>query len=58
MKLVTACGDKTSKLCDLQTSGALDEVQDFNNDSPVKSVMFRPGSSGKCLILLCNVFKV
>lgn len=58
MKLVTACGDKTSKLCVLQTSGGLDQAQEFIHDSPVKSVMFRPGSSGKCLMLFCYVFKI
>lgn len=47
MKLVTACGDQTSKLCNLHPSGKLDGIREFVNNSSVKSVMFCPGSSGK-----------
>lgn len=48
MKLVTACGDQTSKLCNLHPSGKLDIIREFVNNSTVKTVMFCPGSSGKC----------
>jgi len=46
MKLITACGDYTSKLCNLNPSGALYEEREFFYNSSVKSVMFCPGSSG------------
>jgi len=46
MKLITACGDQSSKLCNLSPDGALDEEREFIHNSSVKSVMFCPGSSG------------
>jgi len=46
MKLITACGDQSSKLCSLSPSGTLDEETEFFYNSSVKSVMFCPGSSG------------
>lgn len=46
MKLVTACGDQSSKLCSLRPSGTLDQERQFMCNSSVRSVMFCPGSSG------------
>lgn len=46
MKLVTACGDQTSKLFSVTPSGALVEIKMFSHNSSVKTVMFCPGSSG------------
>lgn len=46
MKLITACGDQSSKLCNLSPSGALVEEREFIHNSSVKGVMFCPGSSG------------
>lgn len=46
MKLVTACGDQSSKLCSLHPSGTLDQERQFMYNSSVRSVMFCPGSSG------------
>lgn len=46
MKLVTGCGDQTSKLCTLRPSGELHEEKEFCYNSSVRSVMFCPGSSG------------
>jgi len=46
MKLITACGDQSSKLCNLSPSGVLDVEREFIYNSSVKSVMFCPGSSG------------
>jgi len=46
MKLVTGCGDQTSKLCTLRPSGELHEEQEFFYSASVRSVMFCPGSSG------------
>lgn len=46
MKLLTACGDLTSALCNLHPSGSLEVEKEFNYNSSVKSVMFCPGSSG------------
>lgn len=45
MKLITACGDQSSKLCNLSPSGVLDDEREFIHNSSVKSVMFCPGSS-------------
>ncbi|XP_008188067.2 denticleless protein homolog isoform X2 [Acyrthosiphon pisum] len=45
MKLITACGDQSSKLCNLSPSGVLDVEKEFIYNSSVKSVMFCPGSS-------------
>ncbi|CAI6372891.1 unnamed protein product [Macrosiphum euphorbiae] len=45
MKLITACRDGISKLCNLSPSGVLDEERVFIHNSSVKSVMFCPGSS-------------
>ncbi|KAL4135193.1 hypothetical protein QTP88_006833 [Uroleucon formosanum] len=45
MKLITACGDQSSKLCNLSPSGALVEEREFIHNSSVKGVMFCPGSS-------------
>ncbi|XP_027844129.2 denticleless protein homolog B isoform X1 [Aphis gossypii] len=45
MKLVTGCGDQTSKLCTLRPSGELHEEQEFFYSASVRSVMFCPGSS-------------
>ncbi|XP_050527322.1 denticleless protein homolog B isoform X2 [Daktulosphaira vitifoliae] len=44
MKLITACGDQTTKLCQLTPSGQLIQEREFNYNSSVKSVMFCPGS--------------
>jgi len=46
MKLVTACGDQTSKLCTFNSSGKLLEEREFLYGSSVKSVMFCPESCG------------
>lgn len=46
MKLVTACGDQTSKLCSVLPSGTITELKEFVHCSSVKSAMFCPGSSG------------
>jgi len=46
MKLITACGDQSSKLCNLSPDGTLDEEREFIHNSSVKSVMFCHGSSG------------
>ncbi|XP_025200533.1 denticleless protein homolog B [Melanaphis sacchari] len=45
MKLITACGDQSTKLFNLSPSGVLDEEREFIYHSSVKSVMFCPGSS-------------
>ncbi|XP_026818722.1 denticleless protein homolog B [Rhopalosiphum maidis] len=45
MKLITACGDQSTKLCNLNPSGRLDEEREFMYSSSVKCVMFCPGSS-------------
>ncbi|CAI6353483.1 unnamed protein product [Macrosiphum euphorbiae] len=45
MKLITACRDGISKLCNLSPSGVLAEERVFIHNSSVKSVMFCPGSS-------------
>uniref|UniRef100_A0A2S2QAU7 Protein lethal enticleless n=1 Tax=Sipha flava TaxID=143950 RepID=A0A2S2QAU7_9HEMI len=45
MKIVTACGDQTSKLFSVTPSGNLVEIKVFPHNSSVKSVMFCPGSS-------------
>lgn len=45
MKLVTGCGDQTSKLCTLRPSGELHEEKEFFYSASVRSVMFCPGSS-------------
>ncbi|XP_050439010.1 denticleless protein homolog B isoform X2 [Adelges cooleyi] len=45
MKLITACGDQTSKLCNLDPSGHLVTEKEFFYNSSVKSVMFCPGST-------------
>jgi WD40 repeat protein len=52
MKIVTACGDQTSKLFSVTPSGNLVEIKVFPHNSSVKSVMFCPGSSSmyKCPI--------
>jgi len=46
MKLVTACGDQTSKLCTFSSSGTLVKEREYIYGSSVKSVMFCPESSG------------
>jgi len=46
MKIVTACGDQTSKLLSLNPAGNLKEEREFSYNSSVKTVMFCPGSSG------------
>lgn len=52
MKLVTACGDHSSKLCNVHPSGKIDVIKEFISDSSVRSVMFAPGSHGKCLLFM------